>query len=236
MTREKKILVFGHRNPDTDSIVSAIAYAELKRAQGLANCFAARCGNLNLQTQYVLERFGEPAPEFVGELIPKVRNHMSRGAVTVPHDMPLWQALETLNKGNFKMLPIVGEGGRLDSILHFNAFAQNMLRKIDPDRKGVFPASVSLLVKTLGAQPVTVFDADAVFQAQIAVAAYEFDAFREHIEAMPLASRCLADFSLDSSILGLRPPRRPRARAAVKPAIVRSRTSSLSIWARAAIT
>ena len=48
MTREKKTLVFGHRNPDTDSIVSALAYAELKRAQGNANCFAARCGNLNL--------------------------------------------------------------------------------------------------------------------------------------------------------------------------------------------
>ena len=188
MTRERKILVFGHRNPDTDSIVSTVAYAEMKRAQGLANCFAARCGNLNLQTEYVLERFGEPAPEFVGELIPKVRNHMSRGAVTVSRDMPLWQALETLNKGNFKMLPIVDESGRLDSILHFNAFAQNMLRKIDPDRKGIFPSSVSLLVKTLGAQPVTAFDADAVFQAQIAVAAYEFEAFREHIEAMPPAN------------------------------------------------
>ena len=54
--------------------------------------------------------------------------------------------------------------------------------------------------------------------------------------AMPLASRCLADFSFDSSIFGLRPPRRPRARAAVNPAIVRSRTSSRSIWAKAAMT
>ena len=188
MTREKKILIFGHRNPDTDSIVSVLAYAELKRAQGRANCFAARCGNLNLQTQYVLERFGEPAPEFVGELIPKVRNHMSREAVTVPHDMPLWHALEILNRGNFKMLPIVGDDGRLDSILHFNAFAQNMLQKIDPNRKGVFPTSVSLLVKTLGAQPVTDFDADTVFQARIAVAAYELDAFREHIGALPPAN------------------------------------------------
>lgn len=188
MIREKKILVFGHRNPDTDSIVSAVACAELKRAQGHANCFAARCGNMNLQTEYILQRFGVPAPEFFGELIPKVRNHMNRGAVTVPRDMPLWQALEILDKGDFKMLPIVGEGGRLDSILHFNAFARNMLRKIDPDRKGVFPTSVSLLVKTLGAQPVTAFDGDTVFQAQIAVAAYEFDAFREHIGALPPAN------------------------------------------------
>jgi manganese-dependent inorganic pyrophosphatase len=62
METRKKILVFGHRNPDTDSIVSAIAYAELKRSLGNENCFAARCGNLNLQTEYVLERFGVPSP------------------------------------------------------------------------------------------------------------------------------------------------------------------------------
>jgi manganese-dependent inorganic pyrophosphatase len=188
MARKKRILVFGHRNPDTDSIVSAIAYAELKQALGVANCFAARCGNVNLQTEYILERFGVPSPEFVGELIPKVNNFMSREATTVAHDMPLWQALEILNRGNFKMLPIVGDGGRLLSILHFNAFAQNMLKKIDPNRKGVFPTSVSHLVKTLGAQPVTVFEGEAVFQAQLAVAAYEFDAFREHIGAMPPAN------------------------------------------------
>jgi len=188
MERKKKILVFGHRNPDTDSIVSAIAYAELKQALGVANCLAARCGNVNLQTEYILERFGVPAPEFVAELIPKVKYYMSRGATTVPRDMPLWQALEILNKGNFKMIPIVDDGGHLLSILHFNAFAQNMLRKIDPNRKGVFPTSVSLLVKTLGAQPVTEFDSDTVFQAQIAVAAYEVEAFREHIDAMPPAN------------------------------------------------
>ncbi|HTZ39214.1 MAG TPA: putative manganese-dependent inorganic diphosphatase [Syntrophales bacterium] len=187
MDRRKKILVFGHRNPDTDSIVSAVAYAELKRSLGIENCFAARCGNVNLQTEYVLERFGIPSPELVGELIPKVNNYMSRGAVTVPQDKPLWQALEILDKGNFKMLPIVDDGGRLLSILHFNSFAQNMLRKIDPNRKGVFPTSVSLLVKTLGAQPVTEFDGDTVFQAQLAVAAFELEAFREHIGAMPAA-------------------------------------------------
>jgi manganese-dependent inorganic pyrophosphatase len=54
MEREKKILVIGHKNPDTDSIVSAIAYAELKQTLGTAHCSAARCGNVNLQTEYVL--------------------------------------------------------------------------------------------------------------------------------------------------------------------------------------
>jgi manganese-dependent inorganic pyrophosphatase len=186
MEREKKIMIFGHKNPDTDSIVSAIAYAELKKTQGHTNCFAARCGKVNLQTEYILERFNVPSPEFVSELIPKVKNYMSYLPTTVPHDMPLWHALETLNKGNYKMLPIVDGEGRLHSILHFNAFAQNMLKKIDPNRKGVFPTSVAHMVKTLGAQPVTIFDGETIFQAQIVVAAYEFDTFKEHIDAMPL--------------------------------------------------
>jgi len=186
MERENKIMIFGHKNPDTDSIVSAIAYAELKQTLGYANCFAARCGNVNLQTEYILKRFNVPSPEFVSELIPKVRNYMSYAPTTVSQDMPLWHALETLNKGNYKMLPIVDGEGRLHSILHFNAFAQNMLKKIDPNRKGVFPTSVAHMVKTLGAQPVTIFDGETIFQAQIVVAAYEFDTFKEHIDAMPL--------------------------------------------------
>ena len=186
MKREKRLLVFGHKNPDTDSIVSAIAYAELKQIMGFAHCFAARCGNVNLQTEYILKRFNVPSPEFMSELIPKVKNYMSYMPTTVPHDMPLWHALETLNKGNFKMLPIVDGDGRFRSILHFNAFAQNMLKKIDPNRKGVFPTSVAHMVKTLGAQPVMVFDGEMVFQAQIVVAAYEFETFKEHIDAMPL--------------------------------------------------
>jgi len=188
MKHDKKIMIIGHRNPDTDSIVSAIAYAELKQAQGQTNVMAARCGNVNPQTEYILERFDIPAPEFVGELIPKVKNFMSRKPVTVPSETPLWQALSILNQGDYKMLPIVTDGNRFKSILHFNAFAQNMLRKIDPNRKCIFPASVSLLVKTLGAQPVTVFEERMPFQAQIVVAAYEFSAFQEHINAMQPAN------------------------------------------------
>jgi manganese-dependent inorganic pyrophosphatase len=184
MERVKKTLVIGHKNPDTDSIVSAIAYAALKQIMGSTNCFATRCGNINLQTEYILDRFHVPSPEFVNELIPKVKNYMSRMPTTVPHDMPLWHALETLNRGNFKMLPIVDGKGRMQSILHFNAFAQNMLKKIDPNRKGVFPTSVDHMVKTLGAQPLTTFNENSVFQAQIVVAAYEFDTFKEHIDAM----------------------------------------------------
>lgn len=187
MEKEKKILIIGHKNPDTDSIVSAIAYAELKKSLGFTQCVAARCGNVNLQTEYILSRFNIPAPECINELIPKVKYYMTRGATTVLRSTPLWHALKTLNKGNYKMLPIVDEMGSLHSILHFNAFAQNMLKKIDPSRKGIFPTSVSHMINTLGAQPVTLSDPDTIFPARLVVAAYEFEAFKKHIDAMPLS-------------------------------------------------
>jgi manganese-dependent inorganic pyrophosphatase len=186
--QRKRVLVIGHRNPDTDSIVSALAYAELKRTLGYANCIAVRCGNMNPQTEYILGRFGLTPPEDVGDLIPRVRNHMSYGAVTVSRDMPLWHAVEILSKGNYKMLPIVDDEGGYLSVLHFNAFAQNMLQKIDLTRKGVFPTSVGHLIKTLNAQPITVYDETVQFQARIAVAAYAFEAFKEHLRAMPLSN------------------------------------------------
>jgi len=60
-----KIHVFGHQSPDTDSICSAIAYAELKKKLGYENIGAYRLGNLNKETEFVLEHFGIDMPELL---------------------------------------------------------------------------------------------------------------------------------------------------------------------------
>jgi inorganic pyrophosphatase/exopolyphosphatase len=58
----RKIFVVGHKNPDTDSIVSAVAYAELLHRQGMENVIPARQGEVWPETRYLLDRFGFPAP------------------------------------------------------------------------------------------------------------------------------------------------------------------------------
>ena len=60
----KQILVFGHKNPDTDSICSAISFAELKNAQGV-NVIPCRLGNVSKETQFALNHFGAEAPLFI---------------------------------------------------------------------------------------------------------------------------------------------------------------------------
>ena len=125
--------MIGHRNPDTDSVVSAIAYAYLKRQQGL-DCLPARAGRLTPQTEYVLKRFGVPFPAFVPDLQPKVRHFLEGEAVTLPETASLWQALGLMDSKGLSVLPVTDGDGRYRSMLNHLSFARNMTRKINPKR------------------------------------------------------------------------------------------------------
>ena len=69
----KPIYVIGHRNPDTDSICSAIGYAHLKQARG-ENAIAARTGKVNAETAYVLGKMGFEKPKLIIDLYPRVKD------------------------------------------------------------------------------------------------------------------------------------------------------------------
>jgi len=183
---ERTVYVIGHKNPDTDSVVSAVAYAELKRALGMAECRAARAGAVNPQTEYIFDRFGLELPEFLPDLVPKVRYFLEPGSPTVADTTPLWEALGVMGAAQRKVLPILDPEGRYRSLLHYGAFAQNILAKVNPHRKAVVPTSVGHLVKTLQAQPLVTFDDDLFFKARIVVAALETESFREHLHQEPM--------------------------------------------------
>ncbi|TXT44621.1 MAG: manganese-dependent inorganic pyrophosphatase, partial [Spirochaetes bacterium] len=165
------IYVIGHKNPDTDSVVAASAYAALKRSLGFANAVAARAGAVNPQTEYIFHRFGVPLPEFIPDLVPKVEYYLGEAPVCVSASLPLWEALSIMEKSGRQVLPIVDEGGRYKALLHYSAFAQNILTKINPRKKAVIPTSLGHLIDTIKAQPLVVFDRDKVFNARMVVAA-----------------------------------------------------------------
>ena len=106
---EKKIYVVGHKNPDTDSIASAIAYAELKKRLGHENVFAAMAGTPNPQTRYVLERIGMEPPQYIADVHPKVRDVLSRRPITAHASMPLKETLELFHIHGIRVLPVVDE-------------------------------------------------------------------------------------------------------------------------------
>jgi len=181
--QEKKIYVIGHRNPDTDSVVSAAAYAALKQAQGIKNCFAARAGKPTPQTEYIFNRFKVMLPEFLSDLVPKVAYHFNPNIRTVHEDTSLWEAMELLEKNEIRVLPIVDRNGHYHSLLHYSSFAQKVLKMINPQQKTVIQTSINLLSSVLHTQALVVCDEKEIKKSPIIIAAAEYSTFQEHLGA-----------------------------------------------------
>ncbi|MEQ1859051.1 MAG: putative manganese-dependent inorganic diphosphatase [Chthoniobacteraceae bacterium] len=110
-------IVIGHRNPDMDSIVSAVAYAELKRRLGVADVVAARAGNTNERIDFVLEKFGIAAPALVNDLAPRVADVMQPRVISIPADAPVYDAVQLIEQKRLRGLPVVGAGNRCLGLL-----------------------------------------------------------------------------------------------------------------------
>lgn len=102
--------VIGHKNPDTDSICSAIAYARLKERLTGQPFRPKRAGQLNEETRYVLRRFGVEAPGFVDTLEPRVADLPLRETGSLRPDMTLKQAWEEMQAREWDSLPVVADG------------------------------------------------------------------------------------------------------------------------------
>lgn len=179
--KEKKVYIIGHKNPDTDSIVSAAAYAALKHSQGLHHYIAARAGKPTPQTEYIFNRFKVPLPEFLPDLVPKVDYYYTPHTITVSKNVSLWEAMGLLETHELRALPVIDDNGRYHSLLHYSAFTQKVLRTISPQQKTVIQTSIELLCTVLSSQTIVAFKEKEIKKSPIIIAAAEFDSFCEHL-------------------------------------------------------
>jgi manganese-dependent inorganic pyrophosphatase len=107
MSRRERVFVVGHRNPDTDSICSAIAYAELCQRQGRKNVFSGRAGHLNRQTEFVLDTLGQQAPTLLTDVYPRLRDTVDGQPAVIEAGAPLMQALDLMRQRDIRMLPVI---------------------------------------------------------------------------------------------------------------------------------
>ena len=107
MSQPERIFVVGHKNPDTDSICSAIAYAELCQLQGRSNVFPGRAGGLNRQTEFVLDNLGQPQPQLLTDVYPRLRDTVGDSPALIDADAPLANALDLMRQRDIRMLPVV---------------------------------------------------------------------------------------------------------------------------------
>ena len=105
---KKPIYVIGHRNPDTDSICSAIGYAHLKNAMG-EFAVPARAGKINAETKFVLECFNMPVPVLVDDLYPQAKDIMDQEIVSVKPYNTLRELGQIMTNYGVKSVPVIDE-------------------------------------------------------------------------------------------------------------------------------
>lgn len=178
---EKTVYIVGHKNPDTDSVVSAVAYAKLKELLGETNCIASRAGHLNPQTDYIFNKFGVASPKYLSNLTPKVEHFVKPLSGTVLNTVSVWDAINKMQEIKNRVIPVVDENGKYCSLLHFQAFAQSVLTLLNPEKKHAISTSIGLIQRTLHAQPIVVHNEEEIFKGSILVGAAHTESFRQKL-------------------------------------------------------
>ena len=182
-THKRKITVIGHKNPDTDSICSALAYAELKNCLGNTDLYVPRrAGAINAETRFVLKHFKVDVPELVEDVGTQVKDIEIREIEGVSGDISLKKAYTLMKEKNVVTLPITTEDGFLEGLITIGDIATSYMDVYDSSILAKSKTSYHNIIETLDAELV-VGDADAVFESgKVLVAAANPDLMEGYIE------------------------------------------------------
>jgi manganese-dependent inorganic pyrophosphatase len=173
--------VMGHRNPDTDSICSAIAYADLKKRSGV-NAVPVRIGEINRETEYVLNNFKTPVPVHLETLKLQVSDLQMDKAVSISSDFSVKTAWNLMQKNNAKTLPVVDDGGRLIGIATLSDITKKNMDMIDTNLLGISDTSLQNIVETINARLFLGNPTDFAPSGKILVAAMTPDRMVQWVE------------------------------------------------------
>ena len=145
-----KVVVIGHRNPDTDSICSAIAYAELKNKTSSLVCEARRAGRMNQETEFVLKRFGVAPPQMCTDVNPKIRDVDYREMPGIPGSTSLRKAWEIMRDQQIDTLPITSADNELEGIITVKDIATANMDVFDTGVLATSRTTYKNILETLG--------------------------------------------------------------------------------------
>ena len=145
-----KVFVIGHKNPDTDSICAAIAYAELKQKQGV-NAIAKRLGDLNRETEFVLKYFDVEMPEFLFTVKTQVSDLNMDKSHPITSDISIKTAWNVMRNNNIKTLPVVDDEEKLKGVVTLSDITNKYMDALDNNTIAASKTELSNIIDTLNA-------------------------------------------------------------------------------------
>lgn len=177
------IYIFGHRNPDADSICSAIAYADFKNRSAEGVFLPARCGNSNDRIESILHHFNQPLPLFIGDITPRIRDIMNREVIKINAEATCHEALRLIDEHDIRALPVVDDNNTVTGLVSIFQLGEFFIPKLkEPKEMRLVHTSVNHIVRALGAKVLFSRDEQSLEELYVRVGAMDVRSFGKFSE------------------------------------------------------
>lgn len=179
---KRKTLVVGHKNPDTDSICSAICYANLKEKLTDGCYEPVRAGHVNSETQFVLDYFHIPKPRLIDTVRTQVKDIEIRETEGVQKDISLKKAWNLMQKANVVTLPAVTDNGLLEGLITVGDITKSYMNVYDSSILSKAATQYANIVETLEGDMVIGDEKEYFEKGKVLIAAANPDMMEFYIE------------------------------------------------------
>ncbi|WP_406242449.1 putative manganese-dependent inorganic diphosphatase [Tissierella carlieri] len=179
---KETIYITGHKNPDSDSICAALAYAEYKNGNGDVNAIPVRLGEINRETKFILEYFGVDAPILLETVRLSVEDLDFDKIASISPDISLRMALELMKKNNLNSLAVIDGNEQLAGIVTISDIIGAYIDVWDNGILGKSDTSIDNIIDTLSAKIITIADRTKSLTGKLLVLAMEPKSVGKYIE------------------------------------------------------
>ena len=181
------IYITGHKNPDSDSICAAIAYAEFKNKTQDTLAIPVRLGNVSQETQYILDYFGVEAPQFLETVKLKVEDLEMDNIAPLAPEVSLKMAWNIMRDKNLKSIPVADGNNHLLGMLSTSNITETYMDVWDSNILAKSSTSLDNILDTLSAEAQNINEERKVFPGKVVVAAMQAESLKEFISGGDIA-------------------------------------------------
>ena len=183
MKNQEKIFVIGHKNPDTDSICSAIAYCDIKnRTTQESRYIPKRAGQINEETEYVLNRFGVQPPGYLSNIGTQVKDMDIRLSPEANKSISLKNAWDLMQENSIVSLPIREKDGTLEGLITIGDIAKTYMDTTDSYLLSRARTQYQRIAETIGGKVIEGNAHGYFIQGKIMVGTANPDKMKEYVE------------------------------------------------------
>ena len=180
------VYVFGHRNPDTDAICSALAYADFLQQTSRPDAIAACCGTPNERTEFVLRKAGLASPKIMMDVRPELEDVCNLDPITAKKGEVFFEVYQCMLDNGVRAIPVLDEDRRVIGIVTLLDLLQLMLRGgVDPVKSREVRTTLDKVVEVIGGSYQHSVDSGRIDDLILTVGAMSADGFTSRVRAFP---------------------------------------------------